>query len=183
MPLASLLLAAAAAACAAPAPAASTAAAPAPALAVSTRPYALPDLVSEVQIKGEGAVLTAPLTDQVGLDDPTTAKVLHYPEGADKLTRSVYVAQKQQAYKTGEPTRPHFVLLVTERAASGLVERRYLRLDDDGTLVQATIVRDRLDSDGAVVPGGRTVESVPSDKARDWLQHENDFYFRGKYRK
>ena len=153
------------------------------AVSVSTRPYALADLVSEVQIKGEGAVLTAPLTDQVGLDDPTTAKVLHYPEGSDKLTRSVYVSQKQQAYRTGEPTRPHFVLFVTERAASGLIERRYLRLDDDGTLEQATVVRDKLDREGGVVPGGRTVESVPGDKARDWLQHENDFYFHGKYRK
>jgi hypothetical protein len=168
VPLASLLLAAAAAHAA---------------VAVSTRAYALPDLIAEVQDKGEGAVLTAPLTDQVGLDDPTTAKVLHYPEGSDKLTRSVYVSQKQAAYRTGEPTRPHFVLLVTERATSGLIERRYLRLDDDGTLEQATVVRDKIGSDGAMTPGGRTVESVPGDKARDWLQHENDFYFHGKYRR
>lgn len=175
MPLASLLLAAAAAHAASTAPVA--------AVSASTRAYALPDLVAEVQDRGEGAVLTAPLTDQVGLDDPTTAKVLHYPEGADKLTRSVYVAQKQQAYRTGEPTRPMFVLLVTERTTSSVIERRYLRLDDDGTLEQATVVRDKIDREGAVVPGGRTVESVPGDKARDWLAHENDFYFHGKYRK
>lgn len=153
------------------------------AVSVSTRSYALPDLVVQVQHEGEGAVLTDPLASQIGVDDPTTTRVLHYPEAEDDLSRSVYVSVHQKGLRTGEEPKPQFVILVTERRAPGLVERRYLRLAPDGKLQQATQVRDKVDADGALKPGGRSVESFSVKKAQDWLDHENDFYFHGKYRK
>lgn len=179
MPLASLLLLAV---LAAPARAVPVAVSTAP-VAVSTRAYALPDLVAQVQNDGEGAVLTDPLASQIGVDDPTTTKVLHYPEGSDRLVRSVYVSQKQHPLKTGEETRPQFVIFVTELTTRGAVERHYLRLDDAGKLEQVTVIRDTLDDQGVPVPGEREVTSTPLKKGQEWLDHEDDFYFHGKYRK
>jgi hypothetical protein len=173
-----VLLALALAACAAPAPASP----PSPAAAISSRAVTLADLIAEVQRDGEGAVISDPLASQIGVDDPTTCKVLHYPEGSDKLAHSVYVAQKERI-RSGVAAIPQFVIFATRRLSPGVDERRYMRLRPSGKLEQATIVRDKVDSEGGLKEGGRSVESVAGDKAQDWLDHENEYYFNGKYRR
>lgn len=152
------------------------------AVGASTRAVTLADLIAKVQAEGEGAVIAGAEASQIGVDDPTTCKVLHFPTGSDKLAHTVFVAQKE-GIRSGAPARPQFVIFVTRRVTPGLDERRYMRLQPSGKLEQATIVRDRVDGEGGVTEGGRTVEGVSGDKARDWLTHENDYYFNGKYRR
>lgn len=150
-------------------------AAPAP---KSTATVTLSDLVSRVQSQGEGAVVSGAMAGWLGVDDPTTCKVLHFGETADKLSHSVYVAENP-SWRPGDKGVAQLVFFVTRSLTRKGDERRFFALSASGGLKSVTVVRDRFDSKGSPTQEDRDVESpaVDEEKVQGWFQREHEFYF------
>lgn len=144
---------------------------------LSTGPAAIAHLVSLVRRDGETAVLRGDQAGFAGVEDPTTFKVLHFPEGTDGMTHSVFTAGRL------EEGELEILLFVTRRVEKRVEEWRYIRATMEGKFLQATAVRDRLDREGILRAGGRRIEGITGKKGQDLLDHEIDYHFRGKYRR
>ena len=147
------------------------------------RVAAMAALAEQVMRDGEGAVIDAPVSGYVNVDNPTSCKVVHWRDATDNLSHSVMVAINPGT-KPGE-VKPQFMFFVTRQIVPGVEERRYLRVSLTGQLEQVTAIRDRLDARGLPMLDGREVfnVNVGEKRAKDWFAHEEEFYFKGKYRR